>query len=111
MFATLIFFAFRARFTPAVHKRIILIATIGLSIAAIARWPIALIHRNPVRTAFVSYIFLVILVTYDLWSTRKVYRATIWASALLIFGQQIRGPVGHTAAWHSFASWVQSLPQ
>src|ERR1700738_1300406 len=40
IFATLIFFAFRARSNPATHKRIILIATIGLTIAQIARWPL-----------------------------------------------------------------------
>jgi hypothetical protein len=26
-----------------------------------------------------SYIFLLFLVAYDLWSTRKVYRAALWA--------------------------------
>jgi hypothetical protein len=109
MFAILIFSAFRARFTPAVHKRLILIATIGLSVAAIARWPLALVHRNPVRTGLASYVFLLMLAAYDLWSTRKVYRATIWAGAMLVVVQQLRVPLGRTPAWHAFASWVQSL--
>ena len=56
-----------------------------------------------------SYIFLFLLVAYDLWSTRKVHRATLWAGAFLIFVQQIRPFIGHTATWHAFASWVQSL--
>ena len=107
IFATLIFFAFRSRSNPATHKRLILIATIGLSIAAIARWP--MVHRVPGRGALISYIFLVMLVAYDLWSTRRVHRATLWAGAFLIFVQQIRPFIGHTAAWHSFAGWVQSL--
>jgi hypothetical protein len=47
IFATLIFFAFRSRSNSATHKRLILIATIGLSIAAIARWP--MVHRTPGR--------------------------------------------------------------
>jgi FtsH-binding integral membrane protein len=107
IFATLIFFAFRARSNPPAHKRLILIATIGLSIAAIARWPI--VHRTPGRGALISYIFLLMLVAYDLWSSHKVHRATLWAGAFLIFVQQIRPFLGHSAAWHSFASWVQSL--
>ena len=45
----------------------------------------------------------------SLWSTHKLHRATIWASAFLIFIQQIRIPIGHTATWHSFAAWVQSV--
>ena len=109
IFATLVFFAFRARFNPATHKRLILVATIGLTIAAIARWPLAWVSRNPGRAGLFSYIFLLMMVAYDLWSTRKVHRATLWAGAFVIFVQQIRLPLGHTAAWHAFASWVQSL--
>jgi len=109
IFATLIFFAFRARSDPPAHKRVILVATIGLTIAAIARWPFVLLHKNAGMAARFSYIFLLILVAYDLWSTRKVHRATIWAGAFLIFVQQVRVPLGKTSAWHAFASWVQSV--
>jgi FtsH-binding integral membrane protein len=108
IFATLMFFAFRNRTNPPVHKRLILIATTALLIAPIARIPFPLTHRNPIRVAFVSYIFLLLLVAYDFWSTGKVYRVTLWAGAFLIFVQQIRVPIGKTAAWHAFASWVQS---
>lgn len=38
IFATLIFFAYRARRDPSAHKRIIYIATVGILIAAIARF-------------------------------------------------------------------------
>jgi hypothetical protein len=62
IFATLIFFAFRARFNPPAHKRLILIATTSLSVAAIARWPWALVLGNPPRAMLFSYIFLLILV-------------------------------------------------
>jgi drug/metabolite transporter (DMT)-like permease len=107
VFATLIFFAFRARSKPAEHKRLILVATIGLSIAAIARWP--LVHRSPGEAALLSYVFLIFMVAYDLWSMHRVHRATIWAGALLIVVQQVRPFVGHSAGWHSFAGRVQSL--
>jgi hypothetical protein len=108
IFATLIFFAYRSRSNSAAHKRLILVATVALMIAAIARWPF-LGQRNPIRAALLSYVFLGLLAAYDLWSTHKLYRATIWASAFLIFVQQIRIPIGHTAAWHAFAAWVQSV--
>lgn len=109
IFATLVIFAFRARSNPAAHKRLILVATTALLIAAIARWPFDVVHRKPMMAALASYVFLLILVAYDLWSTRRVHRATIWAGAFLIFVQQIRIPIGRTAAWHAFASWALSL--
>lgn len=107
LFATLVFFAFRARFQSATHKRIILIATIGLTDAAFARWPI--IHRNLSEAFLFSYILLLFLVAYDLWSLRKIHRATLWAGALVIFVHQVSVPIGRTAVWHAFATLMQPL--
>ncbi len=106
IFATLVFSALRARCNPPAHKRLILIATTGLLIAAIARWP--MMNHNAIFAALVSYVFLIVLVGYDLWSTRKIHRATLWAGTFLIVVQQIRLPIGQSAAWHAFATWVQS---
>ena len=109
IFATLIFSAFRARLNPPEHKRLIFIATTVLSVAAIARWPLAMVLGNPPRAMLFSYIFLFILAGYDWWSTRKIHRATIWASVFVISLEQITLPIGKTAVWHSFASWIQSV--
>jgi hypothetical protein len=109
IFGTLIVFAFRARSNPPAHKRLILIATISLLVAAIARWPFALVYKHaPIATLF-SYIFLLLLVAYDLWSLRKVHRATLWATAFVVLVTQIRIPIGQSAAWHAFASWMQQM--
>ncbi len=35
-----------------------------------------------------SYIFILLLVAYDLWETRRIHRATVWAGAFLIIFQQ-----------------------
>jgi hypothetical protein len=52
---------------------------------------------------------LLALVAYDLWSTRRINRATLWAGSFLIVVLQIRVLIGRTAAWHAFAAWVQHL--
>ena len=109
IFSVLVYFAYRARFDSAAHKPIIMVATVALMIAAIARWPIAAIHSNPLAAALVTYVFLALMVAYDFWSTRKIHRATIWASAFLIFVQQVGFPIAQTAAWHAFATWAQNL--
>jgi hypothetical protein len=110
IFGTLVFFAFRARFHPPAHKRLMLIATIALMDAAITRWPIGFIRHNPFWvTVLFTYGFLVLLLAFDLWTTRKVHRVTIWASLFLIAVQQVRVPIGGTSGWHAFASWAQNL--
>jgi hypothetical protein len=105
---TLMVFAFRTRFNPTAHKRLILLARNALLIAAIARWPLTLVHRNSITAGRVSYVFLLMLVLYDLWSRRKLHRATTWAGAFLVAVQQLAIPIGRSARWHAFAGWVQS---
>ena len=108
IFAVCLFFAFRARFNPAAHKRFIYVATTALMIAAIARLPFAFLYRKNPVAALLSNVFLLILVSYDWWSMRTIQRATLWAGAFLIFVQQVRQPIGRTAIWHVFATWVQT---
>ena len=110
VFATLIFFAFRARHDPPAHKRLMLIATIVLIGAAVARWPFAFIQETPYwESELCQDMFLLLLLVFDLCSRRKIHRATIWVSALLIVVQRVRLPIGGTAIWHTFATWVQNL--
>jgi hypothetical protein len=109
IFGTLIAFAFRARFDPPAHKRLILIATVTLMEAAVSRWPFAIIERRPVMIDVFCYSILLLLVLYDLWSTRKVHRVTIWAGAFLIVLQQLELSIGRTSVWQVFAGWMQNL--
>jgi hypothetical protein len=109
MFAVLLYFAFRARLDPPAHKRYIYIATIALLTPAIARLPFAFVFRKSPIVALLAIGFLLVLVGYDLWSTRRVHRATLWAGSFLILVLQTRVPIGKTAAWHAFAGWVQHL--
>ncbi|HMI52497.1 MAG TPA: hypothetical protein VK525_13355 [Candidatus Saccharimonadales bacterium] len=106
IFGMLIFFAFRARFRPAVHNRLILIATITLMEAAINRWPFAIIERAPFMIDVFAYTFLAMLALYDLWSLRTVHPATIWGGSFLIVMQQLELPIGKTVVWQNFATWA-----
>jgi hypothetical protein len=64
--------------------------------------------RRVLVAALLTNIFLLILAAYDWWSTRTIHRATLWAGAFMIFVQQVRLPIGRSAAWHAFAAWVQT---
>lgn len=108
IFATLLYFAFRNRRDSPAHKRYIYLASSALMAAAIARLPIAFSARQIRIDTFLAESFLLFLIAYDYWSTRKIHRATLWAGAFLVFIQQIRFPIGKTALWHSFADWVIS---
>ncbi len=105
-FAMLVSFAYRARFRPAAHKRLILIATISIADAAIGRWPIAALHVNPQSGNLVTLAFLLAVVGYDLVTLHRVHKSTLWASVLVMFVQVVRVPLGFTPLWHGFATWM-----
>ncbi len=106
IFGVLVFLAYWARCKPAVHKRLIVIATITLMQAAINRWPFEVLEREPFLIDVIPSLFVLLLVAYDLWSLRRVHRATLWGGLFLIVMQELEVPIGRTAAWQSFASWV-----
>jgi len=108
-FATLTYLGFRERFHPAAHKRLMLIATIMITDAAFVRWPIPARWWNLQAAQICCYVLLLLLVGYDLCSTRKIHRATLGGSVFVVVLQQIRTPIGHTALWQSFATWVLNL--
>ena len=108
-FATLICFGFRHRFHPAAHKRLMLIATIVITDAAFVRWPVPVAWWNLQTAQICCYTLLLLLAGYDLWSTKKIHRATLWGSVFVVVLQQMRAPLGHTALWQSFAAWVLGL--
>ena len=86
-----------------------LVATIALLPAAFVRWPIHVSWWDIRVAQMCCYPLLLLVVSYDLWSTGKVHRATVWASMLLIVVQQVRLPVGQTSLWQNFATWAQNL--
>jgi len=109
IFAVLMMFAYRARYDSAAHKRLILLATVSLMVAPTARPPLSVITGHPHFDSFFCWIFILLLVGYDLWSTHKVHRVTIWGSLFLMVVQQVRVPIGFTGSWHTFAGWVQGM--
>jgi hypothetical protein len=109
LFATLIYFAFCERCNPSAHKRLILIATITLLDAAFVRWPIRAAWWDLQVAQICCYPLLSLLAGFDLLSTGRIHRVTLRASMFLILLQQARIPIGRTAPWQSFATWVQNI--
>lgn len=107
-FAVLVGFAFACRRSPALHKRLILIATLGPTTAAFGRWPFEFFRENIYHGYYASYVFLLMIVLYDLFSLHKINRATWMGGAFLIFIDQFGRLLAPTEAWHTIARSIQS---
>jgi hypothetical protein len=106
MFSTFVYLGYRNRFQPAVHKRLMWFATLSLLDAGFDRWPVFDPYSLPVVNLICFTPLLLLMIGYDWWSTGKVQRVTIWSTIFMVVAQQVRHPLGHTAAWQSFAAWV-----
>jgi hypothetical protein len=100
-------FYFRRR--PDVHKRLMLLATISILAAAIARLPFAIMRAGPPAFFGLTDVFVVACVLYDLVTLRRIHRATALAGLFIVASQPLRLMLGGTHAWLSFAAWLVGL--
>jgi hypothetical protein len=85
------------------HKRLMLLATIGILDAAVARLPFEFLRTSNWTYLPATDVFLLTAILYDVVSRRTVHQAYVWGGLVLIVEQALRIPVGETAAWQAIA--------
>jgi hypothetical protein len=106
-FTIVIFASWRARRRPDAHKRLILLATIGLVGAAFGRFPWGRIGLPPAAGAVTGIgVLILFLLIYELITIRRIHRSTIWAAPLVFLSVALAVPIGMTHAWHAFAAML-----
>lgn len=109
VFASLVGAGFYYRRRADVHKRLMMLATISILPAAIARLPFAFIQQfGPLAFFGLTDLFIVVCLLYDLVARGRIHRATIWGGLLIIVSQPLRLLIGNTHAWLVFATWLTS---
>jgi hypothetical protein len=102
-FAMLVGAAIRFRRDPQMHKRLMLLATISILDAAVARLPFEYLRASSWNYLPTTDVFLAAAILYDVVSRRTVHQAYIWGGLLLVIEQALRIPIGDTAAWQAIA--------
>jgi len=106
-FAILVGAAFYFRRQLDVHKRLMLLATIGLLPAAIARLPFDFILRyGPIAFFGLTDLLIIPCLIYDVVTRGRPHRATVLAGAFMVISHALRVPIGNTHAWIAFATWL-----
>jgi hypothetical protein len=105
VFPVLVGAALYYRRKPEIHKRLMLVATLELVTAGVARIPGA----GSMPLFFVlTDIGLVAMLAYDLFTRGRPHAATVWSGLFLIASQIVRTTLGGTAAWIAFARMLGS---
>jgi len=107
IFGLLVGSAFYFRNRADIHKRLILLATIGILPAAVARLPFAFVEQGGPLVFFgLADLFIVPCLVYDLVTRGRPHRATVLGGALIVISQPLRILIGSTHAWIAFATWL-----
>lgn len=91
----------------ATHKRLMLLASIALLPAGVARWPIHFIATGgPLVFYGLADLFIVPCLIFDIITRGKPHRATVLGGLLIIVSHPLRLIIGGTHAWIAFATWA-----
>ena len=105
VFASLVGTGLFFRRRPQIHKRLLMLATISLLTAAIARLP----HVGPLGPlAFfgLTDVFIVVCLVYDRVVRGRIHPAFIWGGLLIVLSQPLRLLLAGTDVWLAFATWL-----
>ena len=108
VFAILVGAGFYFRRRPDVHKRLMMLATISILAAAVARLPFAIMQSGPIAFFGFTDFFILACVVYDLITLRRIHRATALAGLLIVASQPLRLMIGGTQTWLTIATWLTS---
>ncbi|MGB5347092.1 MAG: hypothetical protein WBN23_13075 [Woeseia sp.] len=111
LFAVFVGLAYVARRGRKSHKRWIVLATMNLLGAPVARLlPATWLQDIGLLPVFlVVDLLLIALATWDLRSLGRVHPVTLWGGLILIASQPLRLLVAETASWEWLAGWVTRL--
>ncbi|TRW49459.1 hypothetical protein FM042_00925 [Aliidiomarina halalkaliphila] len=107
VFAGFIATALVYRRRPDIHKRLMLLATLSILTAPIARIPVSFIEQGGLPVFFGIMIALVVLAAViDTIKHRKLHKAMAWGVAIIILSVPIRIMVAMTEPWMRSMAWL-----
>jgi len=107
IFGILVGAAFYFRRKPDTHKRLMLLATIAILPAAVARLPFTFVEQGGPLVFFgLADLFIIPCLIYDLVTRGRPHRATVLGGALIVISHPLRLVIGGTNAWLAFATWI-----
>ena len=84
LFAGLVGWAIAVRTNRPIHKRLMLLATLGIMGPAISRWLLAFMHGNPIWVPAFFYAEVLTVLVYDLVTRHKAYWQTVVATVAVM---------------------------
>lgn len=92
-----------------IHRRLMLLSSVGLLTPAIARIPLEFIRTGGPLVYFgLTDLCVLACVVFDIVKNRKLHPAAVWGTVLIVASQPLRLVLAGTSAWMRFATWLAS---
>lgn len=109
-FAVAVFFGFLWRERAETHKRLMLLANVGIINAAVARLPIgAVIAGAPFTFTFLPDVIILAGIVYDKVTRGRVHPVWIWGGLAMVAAQVAMFPIMGSGWWLAFARFMAGL--
>lgn len=109
VFAVLMSLGLGYRQKPQVHKRLMLLTSLGMLTAAIARIPLDFLHNAGLPAYFGTLDLLILAcVSFDTVRHRRLHPALGWGFLFIIASQAFRFWLAGTPQWLQIATWLTS---
>ncbi len=108
-FALLVGAGLRYRRRPETHKRLMLLATVSILAAPIARMHFLPLPSIPPVFFGLTDLFIIASLIHDRMSLGRIHPATAWGGLLVVASQPLRLMLSGTAAWLTVARWLTGL--
>ena len=107
VFAALVGAAIALRRRSDWHKRLMLLATLGLLTPALARLAVDVLGlKSPPLFFALNDGIVIAWVAWDTVRNRRLHPAFLWGTLFFLASQPLRIAIAHTEAWQRFAAWL-----
>jgi len=107
VFATLAGLGLVFRKRPETHKRLMLLASIAMLDAAIARIPGVFAMGGPLASFGIQDLFVIACIAYDFASRRRIHPAYLFGGLFILAAQPLRILVAGAPWWLAFGDWLK----
>ncbi|HEX7238132.1 MAG TPA: hypothetical protein VF405_14280, partial [Gammaproteobacteria bacterium] len=107
VFAPLFAAAIYYRRTPELHKRLMIVATTALLIAAVTRMPFLGRPANQLLLHLIWTAPILLAMAHDFWRQRRVHPVYVLGLVILVLeGPLVRAPARQSQLWMDASSWL-----
>jgi len=95
------------RTKPEIHRRLMILSTLGILTAGLVRIPLDFIRNRDIKTIFLmGDIFALIFIAHDTITHKRLHPACLFGGLLIVLSVPFRFTIDDTQIWQNLTTWL-----